>query len=428
MTTRTRFKVQEPTRPASEFYTEWHGGRMLRSHSFIALADRVLSHALNNDLTTVGIIGREGSGKSTVAGVLAHLLHSRISSTDLNKHNLPEQAREVLGRGYCVARLGAQHIEHFTETLARLPPSNRILVFDDSSFSMDRSGAQDVRADFTTIRHTQFGDLRHILIFNYHYTHALDKYLRDNQFRIMTSMTAEEVGNWDRLVQNDQHRLRIREFLKANAILQQGKPLKLTTRSRAGNATCTYRYNNPFRLCLWTDANDMRFAVYPDWRPVLGNCLTCPPCDVKTYVPDGKPDKAAAGAGEPNTARITNRLLNPADIAAWLKGEFDPAAVDRVLKAQGIELGLWASSVHPDGLIDRLLRLCYHGGFTTKAQMCEYYRDVLAPDTRRLKAHRVRKEVALKFADKFGVVLPATIRRRPITGASAAIGPTDKPV
>ena len=96
-------------------------------------------------------------------------------------------------RGYIVKLLTRDDLSRFAEVLKELPKQNRILVFDDLSFIKGDIGI--VKQQITEVRHADGVDLKTVLFFNFHYSKAFDKYLRDTHFIIQTSGGTEEIKN-----------------------------------------------------------------------------------------------------------------------------------------------------------------------------------------------------------------------------------------
>src|SRR3990167_6425273 len=92
------------------------GVKMIRAHSIIATAKEVLGHNRFFQATRVGIVGNMGTGKSTLAMTLAHLIH-KLADVPFVVRVFDEEA-----------------LLNFRETISNLEPANYIIIIDDASF------------------------------------------------------------------------------------------------------------------------------------------------------------------------------------------------------------------------------------------------------------------------------------------------------
>ncbi|MGD8431814.1 MAG: AAA family ATPase, partial [Nitrosopumilaceae archaeon] len=157
---------------------EWKGERMIRNHSIRAAVEEIIKMSSSLDVVKVNIIGNPGTGKTTLAGTIAHLIHKQSE--------IP----------YAIRVLDKDNLLNFQETLKSLSPTNYVLIFDDVSFlgaNTNKKQIEIVKQAFTEIRHLEGGqDVKIIAIFNFHYTRALDKYLRQCEFSFFTSIGSSE--------------------------------------------------------------------------------------------------------------------------------------------------------------------------------------------------------------------------------------------
>ena len=78
---KTRFSNYTKKENTEDHYTtKWLGTVIARSHSMLQKVIQVAEHQNDNDLTTVSIRGREGTGKTTLAVTIAHLLHEHFTT------------------------------------------------------------------------------------------------------------------------------------------------------------------------------------------------------------------------------------------------------------------------------------------------------------------------------------------------------------
>lgn len=120
---------------ADAVLTEWCGQVISRSHAFLPRIRDVADHQSRNEITSLSIRGREGTGKTTIARLISHTLHqelqARAVSTEPAANEYEARHRESLKRGYLVRFLKAKDLENFADIMQRLPDQNRILVFDE---------------------------------------------------------------------------------------------------------------------------------------------------------------------------------------------------------------------------------------------------------------------------------------------------------
>ena len=247
----------------------WLGTQILRNHSFLAACKQVANHQRWNDVTTVGVQGREGSGKTTVSRLMAHVLHDELSKIAVEK-NLDADVKAKMAKGYTVHVLTDKDLLDFSDTLRSLPANNRIMIFDDVSFLSGvvakKKDIDAIKHDITTIRHIEGGvDVRTVLFFNFHYSRALDKYMRDTHFKVVTSMSPEELSVVERMLPGKAHRAVARRFQSTYSTFSQGREISYTTanQNKARRYTVKYRYGDPFRIALFSDNDRLRVMVYP---------------------------------------------------------------------------------------------------------------------------------------------------------------------
>ena len=152
---------------------KWKGVNMVRQESFIAAVKEVVRWAEEIDVTRIGIVGDMHSGKTTMAEAIAHTIHK--------ESKLP----------WGIKVLYEQDLMNFEETLKTLTTdTNWILRFDDVSFldaKHNKKAIGQVKEAVTKVRHLEGGkDVKVVLIYNYHYSKGLDKYLRMADFRFFT--------------------------------------------------------------------------------------------------------------------------------------------------------------------------------------------------------------------------------------------------
>lgn len=236
--------------------TKWKGEPMIRVHSIRATIKEILQVAKALDVVKIGIIGDPSTGKTTLAMVLAHLLHELSMKLD----SVP----------FAFRVFGEEEFLHLKETLAALEPTNYIIYFHDLSFLQDKKAIEEVKNAVTKIRHLK-ADVKIILIYDYHYLLGLDKYLRQANFRYMTSLGSSEDDNVIKIV-GTKYTARIKDF--------QEKFVEMTTRHKctfriAANKYFSYNYKSPFVPCLFYNGAKLRYVVFPTREWITPICSIC---------------------------------------------------------------------------------------------------------------------------------------------------------
>ena len=242
----------------------------------------IAEHQRYNDLTTLSIVGREGTGKSNLMAVLTHYLHLELSKLQAKKDapNTVTDNAVSLARPYGVYWFGDAELADFENVLDSLPAKNRILVFDDVSFLsgfLGKKGMDGIKSVMTKIRHAKSGvDYRTVLGFNFHYSKGLDKYLRDVGFRFVTSMGAEELDNYADLFGHVNKPV-LKNYRKVSVAFARGRSIKVRVGRGPHARALTYKYRDPFGLALYHDGLALRWLVYPGYDLVVPtrceNCL-----------------------------------------------------------------------------------------------------------------------------------------------------------
>ena len=253
--------------------TKWKGEPMIRLHSIRAAVKEILQMANTLDVITddnisqgldvvkIGIIGEPSTGKTTLANTLGHLIH-KMSSVP-----------------FAVRAFGEKEFLDFENTLAKLAPANYVLKFGDLSFLSEKKQIDKVKQVITKIRHLPGGkDVKIILIYDYHYTLGLDKYLRQSNFKFFTSMGSSEMENIQKIV-GTKYNSRIEEFAK---ICHEATTKKKVTFRVGTNNYFIYPWRKPFNpVLLWNSAK-LRYVAYPIRTWIDPICTTCTEGDNRT--------------------------------------------------------------------------------------------------------------------------------------------------
>lgn len=247
---------------------------MVRNESFIAAVKEIITYAEEIDVVRVGILGDMHSGKSTISMAIAHAFHTYSKIPFIPKVFYREDLR------------------NFKETLRNLKPANYYLVFDDVSFMKHTT---EIEKEITEIRHMDEGDFKVVLVFNFHYPKALPPFLREFQFKWVTSIGTD---NEKTIVDNygkDNLRL-VRDFK-----MQRKKAItKKVWFQRVGpKEPVKYDYRNPFIPVLFWNENTMRNVVAPTRYFMDKICSICEEAEGnKEY--DGKTLEDVCSQGENN--------------------------------------------------------------------------------------------------------------------------------
>ncbi len=157
------------------------GADMIRNHSIMAAVNDIVQAISGAELISVNIIGKQDTGKTTLAKAVAHLVHSMSE--------IP----------FKINILGKKELINLEDTVANLTPTNQIIVFDDASFLGSNATKKEIdmiSSVLSTIRHLPGGkDVKIVLIKNFHYTKAIPPFLRQNNFTFISSVDTNEVKN-----------------------------------------------------------------------------------------------------------------------------------------------------------------------------------------------------------------------------------------
>jgi hypothetical protein len=238
----------------------WKDQQYIRSHSLRASVKEILDAATALDVVKVGIIGEPSTGKTTLADSIGHLCHKMSEQS-----GLPQ---------FAIRSFGKEEFLDMKGTLAKLAPTHYILKFRDLSFLQAHSNKkviEQVKQAITEIRHLK-EDVKIILIYDYHYTMGLDKYLRQANFRYFTSMGSSEQENMLKIVGNKYHR-KVNDFTRIFVEMTTGKH---QARFRiAPKRHFVYNYKNPFVPCLFYNNNRLRFVIFPTRQWIDPICSIC---------------------------------------------------------------------------------------------------------------------------------------------------------
>lgn len=240
---------------------KWRNENMIRVHSLRATVKEILAGLQVLDVIKIGVIGDQSTGKSSLEDTLGHLIHKMAP--------IP----------FSIRSLGEDEFMEIEKYLLTLQPTNYVLKFRDLSFLKGKYGSkkiEELKAAITKIRHLPGGkDVKIVLIYDYHYTMGLDKYLRQANFRYFTSVGSSEKENMLDIV-GKRYEGVIDDFSKTYVEMTTTEAHKATFRI-SKNRFFSYHYKNPFVPVLFWNNSNLRVVVFPlrTWiDPICSICST----------------------------------------------------------------------------------------------------------------------------------------------------------
>lgn len=225
---------------------------MIRIHSILACVKEMIQMMNSLDVIKIGIIGEPSTGKTTLAKLLAHLIH--VLSP------IP----------FAFRILDEDDFLDMEATLKTLEPTNYILYFHDLSFLQNKKKLEEVKAAITKIRHLK-ADVKIFLIYDYHYTLGLDKYLRQANFRFFTSIGSSEFDNMVKII-GPRYTPFVMDFNKKYVEMTTKQTCTFTIRQKP---FFTYSYKNPFVVCAFFNNHRPRYVIFPQREWYDKKCSTC---------------------------------------------------------------------------------------------------------------------------------------------------------
>ena len=270
------------------YFTRWLDTNTARSHTLGTKLQDVIEDQLGNEVTTISIRGREGTGKTTLARDIAHILHERLAAIRYDPAKHDDYVKKHIKRiqdGYIVRLLQAEDLLNFRETLEAMPPRNRILIFDDLSY-VDK--LKNMKAEATKVRHIVGKDVKVILIYLFHYSRALDKFLRDTLCIYQTSISGEEVENLkDAFKGHKRNANLVNRFMKHYFQFRKQRHITLNLARQTDTPVMVrYQYSNPYRLGMYYNGQTASYFVFPGTdRLGVDACTVCNHAAVSRTIP-----------------------------------------------------------------------------------------------------------------------------------------------
>ena len=211
----------------------WHPNSVIR---------RIVEHNKRSQYTGVTMIGMSGTGKTTLTNKIIHQAH-------------------VMGESYIVKRFNGHEMMKLDEHIKKMKKGfPHILVFDDASYTMEDAKSADIARlanALTTIRHVL--QSRVIVIINFHYSKATKKFFRNQHFTFMTSISVEELSNFQEMYKDKMNV--VRQFARQynNMVLRGSFQVPVSSFEKR---IIRYKMNEPFRIAMVAEIADLHFMVY----------------------------------------------------------------------------------------------------------------------------------------------------------------------
>ena len=242
---------------------------ILQKHSPNPVVNNILNHNSLSGYTGILSIGHSGSGKTTIVSLLSHLLHEK--------------------QNFAVYDYGADELMDVHNIIKKMPKAPSILKFDDASYTfaaMSEPERNKLASGLTTIRHEVKNPV--IVFMNIHYSKALEKFFRDTDFKILTSISDEEMDNFQKL-------FGFKNTMKLHRFTRLYRSMMLRKKFIIGKYT--YHTHNPFRIALISELGKLHGVLY--YRDACNKC-------VKDFHTEEMPardlvDKLIAGNGRDKT-------------------------------------------------------------------------------------------------------------------------------
>lgn len=253
-------EIESPAKPSDRFLPKiikWKGVNMIRNHSFLSTIQEIIDFSSEIDVVKIGIVGDPHSGKTTLGLAIAHCIHKHAK--------IP----------YNIRIFKKEDLLNFKETLKTLTPVNHILIFGDVSFmgaDANKKQIEMVKQASTEIRHLDGGkDVKIISILDYHYLLGLDKYLRQADFKYITTVGSSELTNLENMVGSKYVAL-IKDFQKhrLKAVMKKVWKIRISKKE-----VFPYNYRNPFIPVLFYNNDTLRMIVTPTREWIDKICSKC---------------------------------------------------------------------------------------------------------------------------------------------------------
>lgn len=207
------------------------------------LARKILNHNMSRGFTSVLEVGESGSGKDTVGQRVRHELHQ--------KHN------------YVFKTYYGDEVLHIKDIVKKLPKHrDYILWFNDMSFLIKKGlikedDLMETFHELTKVRHTVKGSV--IAFFVIHYPYAVEKFLRQAAYRIITSISDDQRKIYTELYSTKSARTMIDNFIRIDRFQTEEGHFLLPDRN---GEMVKFETKNPFKVALASRMGDLTYLVY----------------------------------------------------------------------------------------------------------------------------------------------------------------------
>lgn len=231
--------------------TKWKGVTMVRNHSFLSTVKEIINYSEEMDVVRVGIIGDMHSGKSTLSQSIGHAFHKYSK--------IPFSVRVFF----------RDDLRNFKKTVKNLTPANYVLIFDDVSFMKDTS---TIEQEISEIRHLEGGqDVKIVMIFNFHYPKALPPFLREFQFKYITSIGTDS----ERVIAENYGKNNVKLILDFKLMRKKAITKKMWFERIGPKDPIKYNWRNPFQPVLFWNEQSIRKIVSPTRYFMDSICSIC---------------------------------------------------------------------------------------------------------------------------------------------------------
>lgn len=231
--------------------TKWKGVTMVRNHSFLSTVKEIINYSEEMDVVRVGIIGDMHSGKSTLSQSIGHAIHKYSK--------IPFSVRVFF----------RDDLRNFKKTVKNLTPANYVLIFDDVSFMKDTAV---IEQEISEIRHMEGGqDVKIVLVFNFHYPKALPPFLREFQFKYITSIGTDS----ERVIAENYGKNNVKLILDFKLMRKKAITKKMWFERVGPKDPVKYNWRNPFQPVLFWNEQSIRKIVSPTRYFMDSICSIC---------------------------------------------------------------------------------------------------------------------------------------------------------